>query len=89
MTACLQNAYNTGFGEHHPWIVRKGASAAMYAAGNRDQFFQTAGVSSAADFNEASGNMEKVRATLTKFLTENKLTELPWKICVYQQFMHS
>ena len=32
VNAC-QNAYQTGFAEHHPWLVRKGAGLAMMAAG--------------------------------------------------------
>ena len=30
--AC-QDAYQVGFAEHHPWLVRKGAGLAMMAAG--------------------------------------------------------
>ena len=32
--AC-KDAYQTGFAEHHPWLVRQGAGLAMNAAGNK------------------------------------------------------
>ncbi len=31
-----QDAYTTGFADHHPWLVRKGAGLAMMAAGKKD-----------------------------------------------------
>ena len=31
-----QDAYQTGFAEHHPWLVRKGAGLAMNFAGSKE-----------------------------------------------------
>lgn len=31
-----QDAYTTGFADHHPWLVRKGAGLAMMAAGSKE-----------------------------------------------------
>ncbi len=35
VSAC-QDAYTTGFADHHPWLVRKGAGLAMMAAGSKE-----------------------------------------------------
>ena len=35
VNAC-QDAYQTGFAEHHPWLVRKGAGLAMNFAGSKE-----------------------------------------------------
>lgn len=32
-----QSAYNETLAQHHPWLVRKGASVAMYAMPTRQQ----------------------------------------------------
>ena len=44
LVAGLQDAYQTGFAPHHPWLVRKGAGLAMCAAGSKEALLQKWGI---------------------------------------------
>ena len=48
-----KDAYQTGFSEHHPWLVRKGAGLAMMAAGSKDSLLAKWGCTSAEEARPA------------------------------------
>ena len=53
LVAACQDAYATGFADHHPWIVRKGAGLAMMAAGQKEALIQKWGVTNVEDARPA------------------------------------
>jgi len=57
LVAACKDAYSTGFAEHHPWLVRQGASLAMNAAGQKDALIAKWGVT----------NVEEARPCLEAF----------------------
>lgn len=76
VNAC-QNAYQTGFAEHHPWLVRKGAGLAMMAAGQKDALIQKWGVASIEEARPCFEKMTILRDNLDALLTSNDLKGLP------------
>jgi len=72
-----QDAYTTGFADHHPWLVRKGAGLAMMAAGSKEALLAKWGCQTAEEARPALEAMTTVRNSLDALLTSRNLKELP------------
>lgn len=72
-----QDAYQVGFAQHHPWLVRKGAGMAMGLAGAKAALLQKWGVQSAEEARPALDAMTKLRDHLQKLLSTRDLLDLP------------
>ena len=49
LVAACKDAYTTGFADHHPWLVRQGASLAMNAAGQKAALIAKWGVTDVSE----------------------------------------
>ena len=68
VNAC-RDAYQVGFSEHHPWIVRKGAGMAMGYAGEKKKLIQSWGVQSVEEARPTLEYFTKLRDDLDALLT--------------------
>ena len=69
LVAACQDAYQTGFADHHPWIVRKGAGLAMMAAGSKDALIAKWGITSVEEARPAMENFTQLRDKLHRLLS--------------------
>ena len=77
LVAACQDAYTTGFADHHPWLVRKGAGLAMMAAGSREALIARWGVDSAEAARPAFDHISTLRDQLHHLLSSRNLLDLP------------
>lgn len=74
--AC-RDAYQVGFSEHHPWLVRKGAGMAMGFAGEKSRLLDNWGVKSTEEGRPALEYFTTLRDNLDAFLTQQNIKDLP------------
>ena len=72
-----KDAYQTGFAEHHPWLVRSGAGLAMGLAGQKSALMAKWGVESAEEARPCLVAMTQVRDHLNALLSTRNLFGLP------------
>lgn len=79
---CARAAYKAALGPHHPFMLRQVAKLAMGAAPGRKNFEKKLFPDITPEklceiLISMTERIDKVRAVIGKFYTENKLTELP------------
>ena len=77
LVAGCQDAYQVGFAEHHPWLVRKGAGMAMSLAGQKAALLAKWGVQSAEEARPCLDALTTVRDNLNTLLSTRNLFDLP------------
>ena len=77
LVAACQDAYTTGFADHHPWLVRKGAGLAMMAAGQKEALIAKWGVSNVEEARPALEAFTNLRDQLHQLLSSKDLLALP------------
>ena len=77
LVAACKDAYQTGFAEHHPWLVRQGASLAMNAAGQKAALMAKWGVNELDDARPCLEHFTVLRDQLHTLLNSRELLGLP------------
>ena len=77
LVAACQDAYTYGFGDHHGWLVRKGAGLAMMAAGQKSAFIGRWGVNNIEEGRPALDNLAVLCERLNHLLGSKNLLDLP------------
>ena len=77
LVAACKDAYQTGFADHHPWLVRTGAGLAMNAAGNKDALVAKWGVSNISEAAPCLAHFTALRDQLSALLDQRDLKALP------------
>ena len=77
LVAACQDAYTTGFADHHPWLVRKGAGLAMMAAGSKEALIAKWGISDINEARPALASFETLRDQVDALLSSRNLKDLP------------
>lgn len=79
---CARDAYEAALAPHHPWIVRKTVSAAMFILPKRETFIRNLAAPNTPESVQPVlaallAEVEPVRKELWAFYTQHKITDLP------------
>ena len=77
LVANCKDAYQTGFAEHHPWLVRTGAGLAMNAAGQKASLFTKWGITHKDEVGPCLTHFIALRDQLSNLLDQRSLKALP------------
>ena len=77
LVAACKDAYQTGFVNHHPWLVRSGAGLAMNAAGNKASLIAKWGCSDIEEARPCLEHFTLLRDHLHNLLNSRSLLDLP------------